>query len=417
MATIKILLHPINKDKEGRRKIVLRLTVQRIKYYLDLGIDARIFPDEFADMQIKPTAGIKQYKQINSFIAARNLDAHEALNKIQLRKLPVTLETFRKYFNQQKTQDFVFPYFDSVIENLRNNGKAGNAAIYLTVRNSFEKFARNTRLRFCDLDATLLRKYEEFLSKEQLKGNAKSTYFRTLRATYNRAIGDDLADVAMYPFKNMLNPRGFKISSLETKTIKRAISIDDLKKLIEFETKPLTRLHDAKLYFTFLLITRGMNFTDLAHLTKDNIANNQIIYLRAKTRHTQQATIEILPQMAEILKYFSTHPETTDHLFPILNSKIHKTALNQKHRIQTRLKRINKQLLHLAELAGLKTKVTTYTARHSWATLAKMTGEQESLISEGLLHDNVQTTQIYLQQFENKLINEMNKRIIDNLFK
>jgi integrase len=263
----------------------------------------------------------------------------------------------------------------------------------------------------------MLRKYEAWLHQHDLKGNSKSNYFRTLRATYNRAIGDGVADASMYPFKNMLNPRGFQISRMETKTIKRAISADELKKVIEYPTKPLTRLHDAKMYFLFMLITRGMNFTDLSHLTKANIINKQLVYTRAKTRHTQQAIIEILPQMAEIIEYFKTHPETTDHLFPILNSKAHTDEKKIKDRIRTRLKRINKQLKSLSELAGVSVKITTYTARHSWATLAKMTGESESLISEGLLHDNVKTTQIYLMQFENKLINEMNKRIVDNIYK
>lgn len=417
MATVKIILHPINKTKEGRRKIVLRLTVHRIKYFIDLGIDTKLFPDEFADMQIKPTAGVKQYRQINGYIAARFEDAHTALNTLLTKKIPVTLETFRKYFNQQKTQDFVFPYFDSIIENLKNNGKIGNAYVYTTTKNSFEQFARNTKLRFGDIDSSMLRKYEAWLHQHDLKGNSKSNYFRTLRATYNRAIGDGVADASMYPFKNMLNPRGFQISRMETKTIKRAISADELKKVIEYPTKPLTRLHDAKMYFLFMLITRGMNFTDLSHLTKANIINKQLVYTRAKTRHTQQAIIEILPQMAEIIEYFKTHPETTDHLFPILNSKVHTDEKKVKDRIRTRLKRINKQLKSLSELAGVSVKITTYTARHSWATLAKMTGESESLISEGLLHDNVKTTQIYLMQFENKLINEMNRRIIDNLYK
>lgn len=230
MATIKIMLHPINKNKDGKRAIVLRLTTNRIKYFIDLGFEVKLSKEQFVEREIKANAGIKEYKQINSLIFQKLADAHKVLLSLEMKNLPVTLESFKKNFLKQKTKDFVFNYFDDVIGDLEQNGKAGNASIYKTAKNSLKDFKPNSKLRFSDIDITLLRKYEQHLFKKEVTGNAISTYMRTLRALYNKAVGEEVADRLLYPFKNSFNPSGYQISNLETVPVKRAISFDEILK-------------------------------------------------------------------------------------------------------------------------------------------------------------------------------------------
>ena len=335
---------------------------------------------------------------------------------MEKKNLPVTLESFKKGFQKQKSSDFVFSYFENVIQELEENGKAGNASAYRTAKNSLMDFKSNSRLRFSDVDITFLRRYEQFLRKKEIQGNSISNYMRTLRAVYNRAIGDEVADRLIYPFKNNFNPAGYQISDLETAPAKRAITLEQLIMIKGYETQELTAIHDAKLYFLFSFLARGMNFTDMALLKPENISGNRIFYARAKTRGKQTTSIEILDPMKEILDYFTIHPSKADYIFPILDSSKHKTEAQKRDRIKSVLRRVNRKLKVIGEELEIDVPLTTYVTRHSWATIQKFEGESEALISEGLMHNNVETTQIYLKSFENAPLDEMNRRLADKLF-
>ena len=416
MATVKILLHPTNKNKEGKRAIVLRLTINRIKYFIDLGFDVKLLKDQFEGGQIKANSGVKNRNKINASISKKFYDAQEVLLDLDKKNLPVTLESFKKNFLKQKTKDFVIPYFEDYISDLEQKGSASTASIYTTVKNSLKKYRPNKNLRFSDIDLIFLRKYEQYLIGKGMVGNGISVYMRTLRALYNRAIGEEVADRNLYPFKNTFNPNGYQISELETNTSKRAITIEEIKKIIEFETKELTAIHDAKMYFIFSFLARGMNFTDMAYLNEKNIINNRIYYTRAKTRGKQSTSIEILPHMQDVLNYFKIHPSKGDYLFPILDSKRHRTKQQQRDRIKTVLRRVNRKLKDIGVALDIEIPLSTYVTRHSWATIQKHQGESEALISQGLMHNNVQTTQIYLKSFEDSALDEMNKRLADKVY-
>ena len=394
----------------------MRLTINRIKYFIDLGFDVKLTKEQFEGGQIKANSGIKNRNKINASIAKKLSDAHEVLLDLDRKNLPITLESFKKNFLRQKTKDYVIPYFEDYISDLEQKGKASTASIYTTVKNSLAKYKPNKNLRFSDIDLIFLRRYEQYLDGKGMVGNGISVYMRTLRALYNRAIGEEVADRNLYPFKNTFNPNGYQISEIEQETRKRAITLEEIKKINGFETMELTAIHDAKMYFIFSFLARGMNFTDMAHLRQENITNNRIYYTRAKTRGKQRTSFEILPQMQEILEYFKIHPSKGDYLFPILDSKRHKTKQQQRDRIKTVLKRVNLKLKDIGNALEIEIPLSTYVTRHSWATIQKHQGESEALISQGLLHNNVQTTQIYLKSFENTPLDEMNKRLADKVF-
>lgn len=420
MATLKVMLHPINKDKNGKRSIILRVTHVGIKYYVSLGVKDKLFDDEFDPTPgnncnyIKPTAGVADYKQKNSLIAKRLAEAHSLLLDFEKNRIPVTLERFKEGFQIKKSQDFVFPFFDQVVKHFTDSRKIGNAGIYTTVKNSLQKFRNNNQLRFSDITLTFLQKYEAFLFKEGLKGNGISLYMRTLRAAYNKAIAQKVTDIRLYPFHNLTNPNGYKISDLETATIKRAISIEDIRNIEALETTPYSTKHDSKLYFLFSFYCRGINFTDMALLTSVNIQSGRIVYTRAKTRNKKIFSLEILEPVKEILAYFEKHPfKAGEYLFPILNDKKFVTDQQKKTRIQTALKQLNSDLKTLGSDAKIKIPLTTYVARHSWATAMKNKGISTAQISEGLGHQDEKTTQIYLEDFENSVLDEASRKLLE----
>lgn len=416
MATLKVILHPTNKTDEGKRAIVLRVTIQRIKYYCDLETGIKLFPTQLENGQIIHTAGVKNYQQVNHYITKRLSDAYDILWQFKSKRLPLTIAAFRKQFYMIRTGNLVFPYIEKMAKEAKENGQISKRNHLATLKSSLMKFTGNINLTFPDINNAFVKRFAAYLTKEGKKGNSSASYLSTLSGIYNSAIDDQLAEKQDTPFKTKTSD-GFKPKSLKTETTKRALSKVDFKKIIDLETLPLTPLHDARLFFLLSFYTRGANFTDMALWTKENIRNNKLVYSRSKIKDKRQAIIEIIPQIREILDYFATHPKTKDgYLLPILAKK-YKTDQEIKPRINKVLSHINKSLKELATLCDLQLLLSSYVARHTWATLAYKSGEPVAMISEALMHSTIKQTYTYLKGFENEELDQMNERLINRIIK
>ena len=198
-----------------------------------------------------------------------------------------------------------------------------------------------------------------------------SLMFRTLRSAYNKAIKAKCARKSDYPFDE------YKINKFDTKTQKRAKDI-----------------------FIFSYLCGGINFTDIANLTKVNITNGRIHYIRQKTG--KLIKLGISEEAMQIIKKYES--ESKGYLFPILNANIHKTPLQKQNRIHKMLGKINKNLKLIAAQLNVDANMTTYVARHSFASVLKKSGVSIALISEALGHSDLSTTQVYLDSFDNEQI-------------
>lgn len=417
MATLKVILHPTNKTDEGKRNIVLRVTIQRIKYYCDLETGIKLYPTQLDNGQITHTAGIKNYQQVNHYITQRLADAHEILWQFKIKRLAVTIEAFRKQFYKISTGNLVFPYIDKLQKEAKENGKISKRNHLSTLKSSLLKFCGTTRLTFPDINTAFVKRFEGYLTKEGKKGNSKATYLSTLSGIYNTAIEDQLADDDQSPFKSAINKKGYNPKSLTTDTLKLALSQNDLQKIIEFETLPLSPVHDAKMFFLLSFYTRGANFADMALWKKENIRNNKLSYSRSKNKKKRLAIIDIIPQIREILNYFATHPHTKDgYLLPILSKK-YQTDSQIKPRVNKILSYVNPNLKKIGSECNLQLKLTSNVARHTWATLAYKSGEPVAMISEALMHATIKQTYTYLKSFENEELDNMNERLIKSMKK
>ena len=125
---------------------------------------------------------------------------------------------------------------------------------------------------------------------------------------------------------------------------------------------------------------------------------------RAITKEDIHKLIELDLSDREIIDKYHTDQVEEDYLFPILNRQIHTTEKQILERVKKTLKHVNKRLHELSEEIGLHTPLTTYVARHTYATVLKRSGVSVALISESLGHSDLSTTQIYLDSFENSQI-------------
>ena len=290
--------------------------------------------------------------------------------------------------------------FDIHIAQLRQQGRLKYASTFKELNNSLVEFNHHLDILFSDINTTWLKKYETWLRSRGLAENSIGVRFRTFRAIYNRAIEDNIVKQEYYPF------RSYKVAKLHTETIKRAITKGEIEKIISYQSdNKYTRLAIDLFYFSYLCA--GINFKDIAYLTRNNIVDNRLIYTRKKTKKLIK-----VPLQAKVLNIIQKYEGEADmYLFPIL-SKIHETDIQQANRLHKVMAKINKNLKTIGEELKLPISLTTYVARHTYATVLKRSGVNTSIISESLGHSSEKVTQIYLDSFENSQIDEAMKNLL-----
>ncbi|MCG8308477.1 MAG: site-specific integrase, partial [Cytophagales bacterium] len=275
---------------------------------------------------------------------------------------------------------------------------------YRDTRNRLIEF--KLKISFQDIDYRFLEEFERHL---QYKGNSINSigiYMRTLRAIYNKAVSEGLIREDNYPFKK------YKIKTGNPS--KRALTKDDIVKLMNSKQKRNTEKWHSLNFFIFSYLTRGMNFKDMALLKwEDNILGDRIVYRRAKTANTKKTLdpyiIKIEPEIRKILDRYS---RKNTFVFPILEPEL--TPSTIRHRIKNRLKRISKDITAIATDLKINQadKIAFYWARHTYATTLKRSGISTAVISEALGHSSEATTKAYLDKFEQTEIDNTFKHLV-----
>ena len=158
--------------------------------------------------------------------------------------------------------------------------------------------------------------------------------------------------------------------------------------------------------FAFTYYCGGINFVDIAHLTKANIVDGRLIYKRQKTK--KLIKIPLQPQAVALIgKYRS---DDSLYLFPIL-SDFHKTDIQQANRIHKVISKVNERLKQIGNALNLPITLTTYVARHSQATVMKRAGVSTAVIREIMGHSSERVTQIYLDSFDNEQVDNALKSL------
>lgn len=292
-------------------------------------------------------------------------------------------------------------YMKEVIATLRNDRKYPAVHTYICTLNSIMKFSGNevTPLPMeVVFTPSQLKEYEDWLLQQELSLNTVSTYMRTLQAVYNRWIP------AGSPGHN---PKLFdEVYTRVVSQTKRALTDRQMNRLMFTDTGTLTSEQRRVLaYFLLMFMFRGMPFIDLAHLRKRDLQGNRIIYRRHKTGKLM--TVHILKEAVPLLKEFRDKNPDSIYLFPILNASL-RGGWEQYKGYQDALRHFNKSLCKLMRqlLPGIK--VSSYTSRHTWATLSFHLGTTPAIISQSLGHSSFYVTETYLKPFENDKVDKAN---------
>lgn len=280
------------------------------------------------------------------------------------------------------------------------SGKAGTAKNYRATLNSFISFLQHrdissfSRLRISKITPALIADYQIWLYNRGICSNSISFYIRNLRSVYNAA-----AEVGAITRGNPFSRAYTRIE----KTGKRAVGIDDIRRIKMLDLGRHPELDRARDIFMFLFYCRGMSFIDAAFLNAGNICGNEIRYRRHKTG--QEIRIGLNSHITEILSKWGI-----GFIIPAVNA-----AADRRRVYESALRRTNRHLKQIAALAGLTAALTTYVSRHSWASIAKSKGIPTATISDALGHNSERTTQIYLATISDDIIDRANDTVLSGL--
>ena len=399
MASVKIKFRP--STIEGKEGTVYYQIIQN-RVIRQLKTDYRIFTDEWNEAGSCIIVGSSERSNLLLSLQERmewdlkRLDM--IIRQLDNRKTGYTADDIVASFLNKTEGQSLFNFMQNIIARLKQMGKQRTSETYQTTLKSFMLFRKDKDLLLDEITSEMIQTYEAYLQNRGISRNSSSFYMRILRAVYNQAVEKDLTS-QRFPFKHVYTG--------VDKTVKRAISIKHMRQIKNLDLSMKPTLDFARDMFLFSFYTRGMAFVDMAYLKKKDLTNGMLTYRRHKTG--QQMFIKWEKCMQEILDKYET--TGTPYLLPIIKVK------NEDERKQygNALRMVNNKLKEIAKTICLPIPLSTYVARHSWASIAKSKNIPLSVISEGMGHDSETTTQIYLSSLDSSAIDRANSLIIKDL--
>lgn len=396
--TISVVCYKSKVLKNNESPLMLRICKDGRRKYESIGIS--ILPSLWDFKQNKPTRKCPNKEYIERLIAEKVKVYTDKVIEFKSQEKEFTATSLMEKVNKPVKRKTVQEVFNQYIQELESANRLRYADMYKCTMHSLIKFNKHLDIPFSDMDTIWLKRYEVWLQSQGLAINTLGTRFRHLRVIYNFAIEEKIVKSEYYPFNS------FKVSKLSQTTAKRSIQKGEILSVLNYQGQtPLECL--AIDLFTFSYLAAGINFGDIARLTKDNILENRLIYIRKKTQ--KQIKVSLQEQAIKLIQKYSM-PDNP-YLFPILSS-FHKTEQQKVNRIHKIIAKVNKSLKEIGERLNIPIDLTTYVARHSFATVLKRSGVNTSLICEALGHSSERVTQIYLDSFGNDQMEDAMKNLL-----
>lgn len=395
--------------KDG--KYPLKLTVYYLRKKVRYKTPFKLTEEEFQKIE-KSNLRDSELKNLKSKIYSWLDDQSKIVQSIE----NFSFEAFEKlFFKEEATimhkmnSGMVQPLFEDYIKKLIKQERIKTAESYQSAMNSLLSFRRY--LKFQDITPDFLEAYEVWMLSNNKSKTSVGVYLRSFRKIYNIAMENGLVEYSAYPFKKYTIPSPRKS--------KRAFKEEQLKSI--FNEKPSSEKEQKALdFWKFSFLCNGINLKDIAYLKWANISGDTMHYNRKKTEKTKRDNVYPIKvhldkhAQAIIKKWGNTKRDPENYVFPILEHGM--SARERENRIAYFTKNTNKYLKRSGVSLELGTLLTTYTARHSFATKLKNSEKVSiSFIMESLGHSSIKTTMDYLSGFEDDTIKKHHAVLMEGL--
>jgi site-specific recombinase XerD len=409
---ISITLDERRKKDNGKYPVKLRVYNKFNKKVKRYSIDVDLTTKEFETIWVNP--GNKNLRGLNNemrlkliAIETRANDEAKAMTIFDFQKFETKL--FRKSSDKNNVQY----HFNLIIDKNNKNDKIGTAESYKYALNSLTDFSQKQKscsvdkLTFDIITVDWLNDYEKFMLSKQKSYTTIAIYTRTLRAIFNNAINENDIIKDLYPFGK------YKYKIPSTKKVKKALNSLQLKTLFNADVNNDNEAK-AKMFWFFSYACNGMNLKDVALLKYSDIKDDKFTYYRAKTfdKSSEKSTITIyLTDFTNgVIKEYG-NKNKNGYVFNIINIKY--DSLTQYKKIKNFTRYINDHIKRIAKANDLPSDLSTYWARHSFATNSLRKGASMEFISEALNHSDLSVTQNYFAGFEDEAKKEFANELMD----
>lgn len=405
MATIKLKFRA--SSVEGKEGTLYYQVIHKrnVKW---ISTDYHVFQNEWDEKAANitiPLNGerVQKLLLIKSAIARELRQRKGTLDRLEASSKELTLNELCEAFSQLPPCKTVFTFLEEQVERQERMQKHGTANTYISTYRRFKEYRQNKDLFFDELTPDMIEEYEAWLANRNQKPNTIRFYLRTLNTLFCKAANNGMLSEERKLFSHV------RLSYATT--TKRALSEADILALQNLKLEAGTTLAFARDMFMFSFYMRGMPFVDIAYLKKSNLKNGILTYRRKKTN--QPLLVEWEQVHQEIVERYAHQTEGSPYMFPIIKQS-DGTEYKQYKRMQ---EKVNRTLKKLGIMIGLKTPLTAYVARHSWASIARDMNIPIPVISEGMGHQSYKTTQVYLNSIDVSKISEANRTIIQRIRK
>ncbi|WP_430811607.1 MULTISPECIES: tyrosine-type recombinase/integrase [unclassified Carboxylicivirga] len=389
-----IVLFKKRLKKNGKYPAKLRLTHNRKQMYYTIDTKNRVYDfteDEFEKIIAPKPRG--EYKEIQLEFSL----IEEKANKIIKELSNFSFDQFKTHFGiTGGNMRSIFHYLDIKINAYKKNGYGDKTA--KPAKLALQKFFnREVNLEFKEITIAKLRDFEHYMKARGIKPTTYSRYVNSIKSAFIMALKDKTIPQDLYPFGRD------KYYVPRCVTIKRALKINEIEKIYKYQPEPFSHEDEARDLWLFSYLCNGINMTDLFHLKYKDISSEFITFIRKKTEHSSGTQRPILiPISKDIQKIIDKrgNPDRSpnNYVFPLISDGL---SPHQKiHKIAWRVRKTNIHMQRIGKKLGIEKHITTYTARHSFATILKRSGVSTEFISESLGHSDVKMTETYLDSFE-----------------
>jgi integrase len=444
-ATVRLIYRTAKTLTDGSHPFWIRITKDRNTKYIATGLS--LHPKYWNEKYTGYKEAIrKSYPEPRREILIKELQewetkyssAAEVLSKDDERHDVKAVASKAIEGRKQTRSITLLAYIDEVVAGLVAARRIGNSSAYRDLRNQLADFIEQQYhkqdIPFGEVTVRFCNQLETFFRQRGNTDTTLSNRYRTLRAVLNKAIAEGVAKPEQYPFaRNVAEKHKFSIGKFDTSTQKRAISREDVRKVENYQPTEHYTADDfkgirnpnaaakiknaaeyerhilAKAVFLFSFYCGGINFVDLAKLRWRNVTTDgeglaRLNYVRQKTGG--KFSVRLIEPALNLIEQYKpdTYNGPDSYIFPILNIRQHTNEAQVNNRLHKILGQVNQDLKTIGQRAEITTPLTTYVARHSFATTLRQKGTATAVISQAMGHKTEAVTAIYLDSFASETV-------------
>ena len=398
--TVASILDERSGNKNNEFPIKIRVTFKRKRKYYSTGkklciIDWNKMPDTKSKNLIAIRTDIQHsFEKVKEVVQQLESEDSFSLDSLDLRLSKGTGHTINVIFQAK-------------IESLLAENRIGSYNYYKDTLNTVERFA-GKNISVASVTVDWLKKFEKHILEQGLSYSTVGMRCRAIRAMMNEAKKAGVIKENQYPF----GIGKYEIPSGEGR--KLALTLQQIKEIVNYtDGNPTTERYRDLWIFSYLC--NGINFTDMLRLKYSNISNGEVCFMRQKTLRTTRVKKELYAtitlQIQQIIdKWGNPDKSPNSYIFPYLKGG--ETSFEKIAVIREVVRRCNKRMKEIGKEIGIEG-ISTYVARHSYATVLKRSGANIAYISESLGHSDLKTTENYLASFEREE-REKNAKLLTN---